>query len=135
MGMRRYGIGPGAATLAFNTLTLNELAHAVSARSDYRHVFGGQKLPPNKALQAANLGMLALQALVSFTPFGRTLLGTTPLALYDLGVIAAGVMIPLVINEGTKPAAPKLIEADHELEAHPENIAVLEENTQQEKAA
>jgi Ca2+-transporting ATPase len=135
MGMRRYGIGPEAATLAFNTLTLNELAHAVSSRSDYRHVFGGQKLPPNRALLAANLGMLALQAIVTLAPFGRRLLGTTPLGLFDLGVIAAGVMIPLVLNEGTKPAAPKLIEADQELEAQPEYIAVLEENTQQEIAA
>ncbi len=135
VGMRRYGIGPGAATLAFNTLTLNELAHAVSARSDYRHVFGGQKLPPNKALVAANLGMLALQAIVSLVPFARTLLGTTPLKLFDLGVIAAGVMIPLVINEGTKPAAPQLEHGDGAIELKPEDVAVVEENTEQEEAA
>jgi Ca2+-transporting ATPase len=102
-GKRRYGAGPAAATLAFNTLTLNELAHAYSARSEYRHVFGGTKLPPNKYLLAANLGMLALQALVSAVPGARRLLGTTPLGGADLITIAACVLGPLIVNEMTKP--------------------------------
>ena len=65
------------------------------------------KAAAQQALLAANLGMLALQAVVSLAPFGRRLLGTTPLGMADLGAIGAGVMGPLVVNEGTKPAAPK----------------------------
>jgi Ca2+-transporting ATPase len=123
-GMQRYGIGPGAATLAFNTLTLNELAHAVSARSHYRHVFGGEKLPPNKYLWAANAGMIALQAIISFVPGARTIMGTTPLGMADLAAIGAGVLGPLLVNEFTKPTAPKETKA---LESKPSTTKVAEE--------
>jgi len=102
-GVKRYGIGPAAATLAFNTLTYNELAHAISSRSHNRNVFGGQKLPPNKQLTAAIVGMAVLQVLVSVVPGARTLLGTAPLGMADLVAIGAGVIGPLIINEATKP--------------------------------
>jgi Ca2+-transporting ATPase len=114
-GMRRYGPGAAAATMAFNTLTLNELAHAVSSRSHYRNVFGGQKLPPNKHLTAAIIGMAGLQALVSLLPAARQLLGTTPLNAGDLLAIAAGVVGPLIINEATKPAPPEETEDEVEV--------------------
>jgi len=103
-GVNRYGVGPAASTLAFNTLTINELAHAISSRSDHRHVFGGSKLQPNKRLTAAIVGMAILQALVGLVPAARRLLGTTPLGMADLVAIAAGVLGPLLVNEGTKPA-------------------------------
>ncbi len=74
-----YGLGAAPATLAFNSLTLNELAHALSSRSKYKNVFGGQKLPPNKHLTMAIVGTTALQAVVSYVPLTRRLLGTTPL--------------------------------------------------------
>jgi Ca2+-transporting ATPase len=131
-GMRRYGPGPAAATLAFNTLTLNELAHAVSARSHYRHVFGGEKLPPNKHLMMANAGMVLLQAIVSFVPFGRRLLGTTPLGWADLAAIGVGVLGPLVVNEFTKPSRPREIK---EIESTSDEIAVVEEHKEREESA
>jgi Ca2+-transporting ATPase len=102
-GVKRYGIGPAAATLAFNTLTYNELAHALSSRSHSRTVLGGQKLPPNKHLTAAIVGMAALQAVVTLMPTARRLLGTTPLGIADLVAIGLGVIGPLIINEATKP--------------------------------
>jgi Ca2+-transporting ATPase len=105
-GMQRYGQGPAASTLAFNTLTLNELAHAFSSRSPYRNVFGGQHLQPNPHLTRAILGMAGLQALVSVVPAFRRLLGTTPMGPGDLVAIAGGVLLPLVVNEFSKPAAP-----------------------------
>jgi Ca2+-transporting ATPase len=104
LGARRYGVGPAASTLAFNTLIFNELAHAISSRSDYGLVFGDSKLPPNKHLRAAIIGMAALQAIVGLVPAARRLLGTTPLGIADLLAIGAGVLGPLVINEVTKPA-------------------------------
>jgi len=132
-GMRRYGIGPAAATLAFNTLTMSELAHAYSARSHYRNVFGGIKLPPNKALLAAVGGMTVLQAIVSVVPGARRMLGTTPLALVDIAIIAAGVLGPLVVNEATKPKAPPKVIA--EIEGRISAAKAQHKNTKQEQAA
>jgi Ca2+-transporting ATPase len=103
-GLRRYGPGAAASTLAFNTLTLNELAHAYSSRSEHRHVFNGSKgLPPNPHLNKAIIGMAGLQALVSIVPGFRRLLGTAPLGILDLLVIGGGVLLPLVVNEARKP--------------------------------
>ncbi|MEN8167474.1 MAG: HAD-IC family P-type ATPase, partial [Pseudomonadota bacterium] len=103
-GMRRYGLGAQASTLAFNTLVFNELAHAFSSRSSQRNVFGGQELSSNPHLIRAILGMGGLQALVSILPGARRLLGTSPLNPVDLLVIAAGVILPLIVNEASKPA-------------------------------
>ena len=129
-GMRRYGLGPAASTMAFNTLTLNELAHALSSRSHYRNLggplVGAEKLRPNKHLTRAVLGMTALQAVVSLVPGARRLLGTTPLGPLDLAAIGAGVLLPLLINEGTKPTwkgSPAEAEALAAAEHHrPEGI-------------
>jgi Ca2+-transporting ATPase len=107
-GLRRYGDPAAASTMAFNSLTLNELAHALSSRSKYRNVFGGQKLSPNPHLVKAIGGMAGLQALVSVLPAARRLLGTTPLGPADLLVLGATVLAPLVVNEMNKPAAPAL---------------------------
>jgi Ca2+-transporting ATPase len=103
-GMRKYGLGPAPSTLAFNTMVMNELAHALSSRSRYRNVFGGEKLEPNKHLTRAVLGMAALQVVVSVVPGARRLLGTVPLGWTDLAAIGAGVLLPLIVNEVTKPA-------------------------------
>ena len=105
-GLRRYGDPVVASTMAFNSLTLNELTHSLSSRSKYRNVFGGQSLSPNPHLIRAIGGMAGLQALVSTVPALRRLLGTSPLRLPDLVVLAASVMLPLVVNELTKPSAP-----------------------------
>jgi len=121
-GMRRYGLGPAAATMAFNTLTLNELAHALSSRSKYRNVFGGEKLEPNKHLTRAILGMAALQAVVSVVPGARRLLGTVPLGWMDLAAIGAGVLLPLIVNEATKPGYPGL-KAEKDITAEAEQVA------------
>ena len=132
-GMKRYGIGPAAATLAFNTLTMSELAHAYSSRSEYRNVFGGIKLPPNKALLAAIGGMTILQGIVTVLPGARRLLGTTPMGLIDLVIVAAGVLGPLILNEATKPSAPSKVIED--IEASTEGTEATEKNTTQEQPA
>jgi Ca2+-transporting ATPase len=118
-GIRRYGPGAAASTLAFNTLTLNELAHAYSSRSSHRNVFAGRStaLAPNPHLNRAILGMGALQAVVSMVPAARRLLGTTPMGAGDLVAIAAGVVLPLIVNEATKPAALEMDETDEEFQS------------------
>jgi Ca2+-transporting ATPase len=105
-GLKRYGDPVTASTMAFNSLTLNELAHALSSRSKYRNVFGGQELTPNPHLVKAIGGMAALQAVVSIVPAARRVLGTAPLGLSDLLVLGGSVLLPLVVNEMTKPEAP-----------------------------
>jgi len=106
-GLKRYGDPAAASTMAFNSLTLNELAHALSSRSQYRNVFGGQQLEPNPHLTRAIGGMVGLQALVSVVPAARRLLGTTPLGIADLLVLGGSVLLPLLANEMSKPKAPE----------------------------
>jgi Ca2+-transporting ATPase len=109
-GLKRYGPGAAASTLAFNTLTLNELAHAYSSRSEHRHVFSNNShFPPNPHLNKAILGMAGLQAIVSIVPGFRQIMGTAPMGIFDLLVIAGGVLGPLAVNEALKPAMPELI--------------------------
>jgi Ca2+-transporting ATPase len=115
-GLKRYGPGAAASTLAFNTLTLNELAHAYSSRSEHRHVFNrNSHMPPNPHLNKAILGMAGLQAIVSIVPGFRQVLGTAPMGIGDLLVIAGGVLGPLAVNEALKPAMPVLIEEEEEM--------------------
>jgi hypothetical protein len=52
--------------------------------------------------------MAALQVVVSLVPGARRLLGTTPLGWMDLAAIGAGVLLPLIVNEATKPGWPGL---------------------------
>jgi Ca2+-transporting ATPase len=114
-GLKRYGPGAAASTLAFNSLTLNELAHAYSARSEHRHVFNRNSgLPSNPYLDKAIMGMAALQAIVSFLPSFRRILGTAPMGVIDLAVIAGSVLGPLVVNEAMKPAMPDAITLDED---------------------
>ncbi len=103
-GRRRYGVGAAnASTLAFTTLTVNELAHSLSARSKNRAVFTRHRLPPNPKLTKAIGGMLVLQGVATWVPAVRRLLGTTPLNALDLLVVAGATLGPLLINEFTKP--------------------------------
>ena len=123
-GVSRYGPGAAASTLAFNTLTLNELAHAYSSRTKHRNVFTRSTLPPNPHLNKAILGMGGLQALVSVVPAARRLLGTAPMGIGDLLAVAGGVLLPLILNEATKSSAA-LIETtgeDSEPEEEPGEI-------------
>ncbi|MFI5304682.1 MAG: HAD-IC family P-type ATPase, partial [Nitrospiria bacterium] len=98
-GIMKYGIGPRAGTLAFMSLTTGQLLHALSCRSEKR-----QKLPPNPYLSAAVGGSLALQILVLAVPGVRSLLGITPISLIDGVVIGGSALLPLIVNEATKPA-------------------------------
>jgi Ca2+-transporting ATPase len=134
-GLKRYGPGAAASTLAFNTLTLNELAHAYSSRSEYRHVFNrNTDLQPNPHLNKAILGMAGLQAIVSFLPGPRQILGTAPMGLIDLFVIAGGVLGPLVVNEALKPPMPKLITVEEEEEVEEEASQTLTGSEEQNLA-
>ena len=107
-GLWRYGPGPVSGTLAFQTLTTAQLLHALSCRSPESVLWGERQRPANPYLRAALIGSLALQLLTLVVPGLRRLLGTQPLGLLDLGVVAATAGLPLLINEALKPGqAPR----------------------------
>ncbi|SEM25340.1 Ca2+-transporting ATPase [Syntrophus gentianae] len=101
-GLWRYGMGPQAGTLAFCTLSMGQLLHALSCRSEHHSLFSKTKLPPNSFLRFTLLGSMTLQAATFFIPGLRGLLGLTPISLIDAAVIAGGSVLPLLVNETTK---------------------------------
>lgn len=109
-GTARWLYGPASAipgTVAFQSLTTAQLLHALVCRSDRRSLFPGDRsLPPNPWLALALLASGALQLATLFVPPLRNLLGLAPLGGRDLALVAAGSVLPLLLNEALKPAAP-----------------------------
>ncbi len=101
-GISRYGLSPRAGTLTFQSLTMGQLLHSISCRSEKHSIYSGDKLPPNRYLTMALGGSFALQMLTVFVPPLRNLLGLTPIGLLDGAVIAGTAALPLLINEATK---------------------------------
>ncbi len=104
-GIARYGMGPRAGTMAFMSLTVGQLLHALSCRSEHLSIFDRQKLPANRYLNIALGGSLGLQVLAMAVPGLRSLLGITTIGLLDGVVIGVGALLPLLVNETTKSAA------------------------------
>jgi Ca2+-transporting ATPase len=102
MGVMQYGLGPRAGSIAFQSLTTAQLLHALSCRSERHTLFDRGKLPPNRALDLALGGSLAVQALTLVLPGLRRLLGLTPMNLVDMAVVGGSSILPLLINEITK---------------------------------
>jgi Ca2+-transporting ATPase len=107
-GILRYGMGPKASTLAFTSLTVGQLLHALSCRSETHSLFDpirsteGPPLRPNPYLYWAIGGSVALQVLTLTIPGLRKLLGLTPVGLLDGFVIGGTAAAPLLVNEMTK---------------------------------
>lgn len=101
-GLVRYGAGAQAGTLAFQSLTLTQLLHAISCRSEKHSIFGKDKLPPNKHLSYALGGSIAIQLMTMCIPWLRTLLGVAPIGLADALAIGVSSVVPLLINEMRK---------------------------------
>ncbi len=104
-GIARYGLGARAGSLAFHSLTVAQILHALSCRSEKHSLFAGKQPPPNKYLALAVGGSLALQALTVIIPGLRNFLGIAPLGLLDAVVVGASALLPLAINESTKTGA------------------------------
>ena len=103
-GLFRYGAGAQAGSLAFQSLTIGQLLHAFSCRSNHKSLFDRQHLPPNPALNWAVGGSLILQILTMIVPGLRNFLGVTPLSLIDAAVAGAGALLPFFANEARKLA-------------------------------
>lgn len=101
-GIMRYGSSPRANTMAFTSLTIGQLIHALSCRSDKTSIFDKDKLPPNRHLTFALTASLGLQVLSMVVPGLRNFLGITPINIIDGIAIGSGALLPFIINEGTK---------------------------------
>jgi Ca2+-transporting ATPase len=101
-GVLQYGFGPRASAIAFQSLTTGQLLHALSCRSERHTLFDRGKLPPNRSLDLAIGGSLAVQAMTMIFPGLRRMLGVTPLNLLDLIVVGGSAILPFLINEITK---------------------------------
>lgn len=105
--MARYGGGPKASTIAFMTLTMGQLLHAYSCRSDHISIFSHETLRSNRYLDTAIGGTALLQWATVLVPGVRNLLGNTPIGPLDGAVIGAGSVLPFFLNEATKGATFK----------------------------
>ena len=98
-GIARYGMGAGAGGLAFQSLTLAQLLHAISCRSSHSSIFKGKRPPSNPYLNAALGISLGAQALSMFFPPLRNFLGVPRLGLPDILVIGITSILSLLVNE------------------------------------
>jgi len=106
--VRRYGIGPQASTLAFNTLLAAQLLHSISARSESHSIFDAGWLAPNRYVTYAVGGGLSLQLLAEFGGSLRRALGTQRLPLRDILVgmsLAGGSFVAIELIKQTRIAA------------------------------
>lgn len=93
-----------AGTMGFTTLTLAQLLHAVSARSETHTIFDSTRLAKSKWMPLALGGTVALQVVGNVLPPLRAILGTVPLGVGDWGAVATAAFVPFIINESVKLA-------------------------------
>jgi P-type Ca2+ transporter type 2C len=101
---RRSGPGAHAGTVGFTALTLGQLLHAWSTRSETHTIFDKTRLAQNKWLPLAVGGTMLIQVLANLVPGIRRLLGTVPLTPIDWIVALTAAIGPFLINELTKLA-------------------------------
>lgn len=101
-GLTRYGPGARTGTIVFNALTLGQLLHALSCRSQRHGVFSARTSQVNNQLNLAIGASIGLQLLANLLPGLRRLLGTGPMGVMDIAVALAGAGMPLLLNEAAK---------------------------------
>jgi Ca2+-transporting ATPase len=106
-GILRYGMGNKAGSIAFQSLTMAQLFHALSCRSERHSVFDAVRPPANPYLTLALGGSIALQVLTMIVPGLRGFLGLSPLGATDLLVVGGSAVLPFVVNETLKGASRK----------------------------
>jgi Ca2+-transporting ATPase len=101
-GLAKYGMGGRAGSIAFHSLTIGQLLHALSCRSERHSLFDSGKLQPNRYLDIALGGSLILQILTMIVPGLRRFLGVTSPSLMDAAVIGGSSLLSLAANEISK---------------------------------
>lgn len=101
-GISRYGVGQRASSLSFLSLTLAQILHSLSSRSEKHSILQSNAMAENKYINWAVGGSFLLQLLAMVVPSIRGLLGIAPLSLLDGVVIGSSTVLPFIINESTK---------------------------------
>ncbi len=83
-------------------LTCGQFLHSIGCRSEHTTIFDQGKRPKNPYLTTAVVGSLGVQVLAATFPPLRTLLRLTPIAPLDIAAIAAGAVVPMLVNESIK---------------------------------
>ena len=99
---------PLPGTVAFHTLGTAQLLHALACRSDRRSVLpGAPPLARNPWLELALPASGALQLATMLLPPLRNLLGLAPVGPLEIGLVVAGSVLPLLLNDALAPSAPE----------------------------
>jgi P-type Ca2+ transporter type 2C len=97
--------GAEAATMAFATIALSELALVFSLRSPTQQAWNG---PRNRYLTASVVLSASIVLLVIYVPALQALTGTATLDTGDLGIVGLMALVPFVAVEACKPLARRL---------------------------
>jgi Ca2+-transporting ATPase len=101
--MARYGTGPQSSALAFNTLMLGQLLHALTCRSRQTGSAAGEAKGGGSMLHRSITGSIAVQVGANFLPLLRSMLGLGGrIGLTDTVIIMAGAGLPFLLNEAAK---------------------------------
>lgn len=98
----RYGRGREASTTLFMSLTIGQILHTWSCRSETHSIFDRPALPRNPYAEGAIALSLGLQLLPIVVPPLRNLLQLAVLDPVDWSVILTTALLSLIINESTK---------------------------------
>jgi Ca2+-transporting ATPase len=106
-----------ASTVTFHGLTLAQLLHAISSRSESRGFAAEFARQPSPQLYGAIAASAALQAAAQFVPSARRLLSLAPLGLPDVlaiagiavGATVANDIIGFLLRDGAAPHAPPVL--------------------------
>jgi len=90
-----------AATMAFMTLALVQLAHAINARA-FGPVLGSRRLWSNGWLWGAFVLTVTLQLLAVYQPALAKVLQTVPLGGWDWGIVGLAALVPVVVGQAVK---------------------------------
>ncbi|HVZ50648.1 MAG TPA: HAD-IC family P-type ATPase [Pseudolabrys sp.] len=105
------GPGPRASTITFHALTLTQLLHAFTSRSERHGILSELSRPANPALYGSFIFSAALQVAAQAFPVTRRLLGLSPIGVADamaIGGVALGStlvnnLIGAVLNRHVAP--------------------------------
>ncbi len=110
-GLLRYGMNGPASAIAFHSLTLSQLLHGFSCRTDRQPGFGSGRRPQNKWLNMAVYGSIGLHLGIMFLPGIRGFLQLAPLSAIDTSVVFGSALLSFLGNEGIKRMSPSLSSA------------------------
>ncbi|MFP4226219.1 MAG: HAD-IC family P-type ATPase [Desulfobacterales bacterium] len=102
-GLLTYGFGGAqASALAFHSLTLGQLLHAFSCRTENQTVLSSYRRPGNNWLNLAVFGSIGLHLGTMFVPGIRNFLQLTPLRPVDTAIVFGAALLSLTGNETIK---------------------------------